>query len=437
MWVAVPDAADDNGENPVLLNNTIYIPLRSFAQSAGEEVSWDSKTRTVIINGQMNLGQGYIYDKKTGKLSRNGKIIGDAPLRYVDWIGLHEQKTEQGNLIITLVNTYGEPHIHDELYSFYVTNEGIYDGYEYYFQKSRAGYNILEANGKVAFTDKGELFVYNDATGELLINRSLGNDGYMVESIGKDFVLVRNWKDGVLTLVDFTTDKQLDIYKEILTGEDKEYVEYEDIMRGDRLTFNKQEGDILYFTSGVTPVNDKVTKYSLNYKEALNNPKITGSIATSYYDEQSQEGRYIDLLYEGKFLDEIVDDVNSQNIIERLTKMQKVMMKGEESQIGYIGETPVLVYREGQDTNSSLQIILVDKELSKLASISLSTKQYADPKENDVIESWSLEQREIEGKDSQKVLKLVMGKQSDEKKSIVYLTYNPARHTLETIDFGV
>lgn len=78
-----------------------------------------------------------------------------------------------------------------------------------------------------------------------------GEEGlYSIEAITDEYILIRSYNTGLLTLIDLETNDKVLLYQKLLNQKDIEYIATHNIRNGygDNLTFKEQRGDILYFT---------------------------------------------------------------------------------------------------------------------------------------------------------------------------------------------
>ena len=431
FWVANPEGEGDDGMSPVVLNNIIYIPVRTLFERFGHQIKFDNQTRTLIVDGKMTLENGYIYDTATNTLEKPGEWACKCEIKHPDIMEISEQDTPNGNKIVTLSNTYGEPHLHNEYERIFVTKDGQFPFYSHFY--GEAGENLIIKDDKIwLINDSGTLYICDDKKGEIEDSWdldkeafSLDGTGFQIEDVGSDFVLYRNDRDYFLTLFDLTMQKKFTVYKELLTGEDKAFAEYGDTHSGDTLKVVKQEGDILHFKQAATVVNDKEMTYTLNYKKALNNPKITGRVVTSKWDNKMESNVLLDLEYNGDVLENSkIYNKDSMNQADALKQIKENILLNKkdlkEIQASNIGDTPVIVYRED---DTSFKTILFDETRKTFIEIVSTIKN---PQHKEVC----IKELSIVSKDSLDVLKLKVADKASGVALDFYMTYNPASHSL-------
>ena len=256
---------EDTGHSPILLEGTVYLSVRDVTENFLKEVAWDAKTKTVNISSTVSIDidseGGLKYNTENGDFYNGNMLIAHLPFKYIDWISAEKQKTVNNHVIYSVSNAYGEPHINDELYTVYVVNGGLHVAES--FKRNVNGSNYLIQDNKVVLINKNEISVYDDITGNLIKRHTIStkplkeymatleyddenaSKGYLVEGVGDDFVLYRNYLLKTLTLVNLNNDQETTLYKQVYP-ESELPTEASLRAEGDYLRFVKAEKGIIY-----------------------------------------------------------------------------------------------------------------------------------------------------------------------------------------------
>lgn len=272
------DGQKINIDTPALIKSgTTYVPLRFVSEVLGAEVKYDKKNNQVDIDtGFLHASAGkyhFLLDKENSRIysyikDSNPKKVADLDPELIEYVRFSAEKTPKGNILLSILDNYGEPHIHTDVYSIYINpaNDIMHKTTVYYYQ--RCDENIKFYNGYVILTDGKYMFLIDDETGK--INKKINFDdllkkdkddeyeNYSVEGMGENYILVRSHTNGVLHLVDLKNNEIVELYKVLLNETEQEYVEYEDCpYYDDHLEFLGQKGNILYFKYNYSIIHSK------------------------------------------------------------------------------------------------------------------------------------------------------------------------------------
>ncbi|MGO4344593.1 copper amine oxidase N-terminal domain-containing protein [Paenibacillus sp. MCAF9] len=267
---------------PFLYEKNVYLPVRFVVGAlGGDHITWDAKSKTIKADHLKTFKQYiYSYDGLTYTVEPKKGIVyvtdGKGVRRELAKLGesIHEyltfkfQKTPGGLLVLNLEDNYGEPHLHNQLFTLVMKGgKVIQQSSVYYFR--RLEQNVTLADGQLLLNDGNTLRLIKDGTGEVietidLVSLGGEDDNYFIEYFDKDVFLLRANKNGILKLVNREGMTTTVLYKELLGAKQQEYVETNDLpYLGDYLKFIKREGDILYFKNGFPYDKDNQT-YSLS-----------------------------------------------------------------------------------------------------------------------------------------------------------------------------
>ena len=136
--------------------------------------------------------------------------------------------------------------------------------------------NAMIKGNTVTLIDKNEIKVYDDTTGKVLKSHLIdttpleeylaSNDdaelvsellesalmGYMLEAVGDDFVLYRNYMLNTLTYVNLNTNEEIELYKKVYPTDMLLKVEEHVHSEGDGLKFIKADKDKIYLKKADT-----------------------------------------------------------------------------------------------------------------------------------------------------------------------------------------
>ncbi|MFD1886631.1 copper amine oxidase N-terminal domain-containing protein [Paenibacillus wenxiniae] len=250
----------------------VYVPF-PFAIEAlgGTYTGYNAQTKTVTAKNMQtphviyttHHGIMYGVDQNGGDVftwDGKGKPVHILSLHHdLDSCGIDVETTPGGLLLITIGNSYGEPHLNSEVYQFLYKNGAlIRQNHADY----RPGHTDLLDNykGKIMMNDSHILRLIEDGSGNVVQTidlTRLGNKGtdqqYSIEAMDDDMMLIRNAHDFELSVANLHTGHSAVLYKQILSANEKKDVEWslsgaDRFMGADRLTFQKRVGNTLYFT---------------------------------------------------------------------------------------------------------------------------------------------------------------------------------------------
>lgn len=274
MQVVEAGSSMDDGSRPVLIDGTVYLSLRDVADYLKKDIKWEAQTKTVKISNLLpiyveesaDLSYGELkYNTETGDFY-NGKMhIAQLPFTMLDALFAGKLKTANGHVLYTLANSYGEPHINDELYTVYVANGVHYVAKS--FKQWMNGENYFVSGNKIVMIDKNVINIFDDRTGKRILQHTISEAplkaflekeensgyqetdakmGYMVEAAGDDFVLYRNYVLKTLTLFHTRTNEEVELYRFVYPPEEAKAIEEGPREEGDYLEFVKAEGGMIY-----------------------------------------------------------------------------------------------------------------------------------------------------------------------------------------------
>ncbi|WP_068603596.1 stalk domain-containing protein [Paenibacillus swuensis] len=273
----------DVGGAPFKYQEELYIPIRFLARAIeSDALRWDAKTRTITAHGLNTYrsysakhgGLTYIVEPKESALyvvDRQGreKKLAKLGAPIYEYLSFRFRTTPGGLLQLTLNDNYGEPHINNRTFSVIMKDGAvIHQSHVHYWMRFQE--NVGHVNNQLLITDGHTLRLIEDGTGaetETLDLQKLGGekDEYFVEGMDEDILLIRPNDSGILMLIDRKFGTNTALYKKLLSKEEQEYVEVNDVpYRGDHLTFVKRSGDVLYFKNK-SPFTENKDEY-LTYK---------------------------------------------------------------------------------------------------------------------------------------------------------------------------
>ncbi|MFD0671883.1 stalk domain-containing protein [Cohnella sp. GCM10027633] len=298
--ISIGKLAADIGGKPVTLagapfkiGEDIYVPASFLLEALrGTKLAWDPKLRVVTATGLRKdagarIAYGIAIDYETGTLTRGNNADGSE--RKLAELGMpirgsmsyEFRRTEGGLLLLTIMDDYGEPHIHNQLFQIVLKNGGLIRQSSAYFHERGPRIDISYGN-TIVLTNGKQLRLIEDGTGNVLEKIDLTkiggeNDNYFVEGIDEDFLLLRANKSGMLKLYDRRTQEVVLLYKELLNPSLFEITEtYTQPMvgAGDYLTFVKREGDALLFRNEAPYVSEEqrmvIHRFELEPSNATN-----------------------------------------------------------------------------------------------------------------------------------------------------------------------
>jgi hypothetical protein len=178
------------------------------------------------------------------------------------------EKTPGGLLVITISDSFGEPHINTRVVTLVFKNGELLRKATFAYQ-FRGDADLKPYDNNLLLHDGNTLRLIQDGTGNITATLDLlklggEEDAYYIEGIDNDILLLRGNQKGLLTLIDRKTGERTLLYKELLTSEDQEYAENNDVpYKGDTLKFVKRSGDKLYFLNDSPLTGKKDLIYTL------------------------------------------------------------------------------------------------------------------------------------------------------------------------------
>lgn len=243
----------------------IYLPARFIVKAfEGSNLKLDPTTNTLSANGLKTFnvftesygGRTYTLVKANGDLyvsqGKNNVLKITSLETTFDWVGMKIEKTPGGLLVITINDSYGEPHINTRVITLVFKNGALMRKASFSYQ-FRGDTEIKPYDDNLILHDGNILRFVQDETANVTATldlKKLGGEeqAYYLEGIDKDLLLLRGNQKGWLTLIHRNTGERTLLYKELLTAEDQEYAETNDSpYKGDTLKFVKRSGDKLYF----------------------------------------------------------------------------------------------------------------------------------------------------------------------------------------------
>ncbi|GIO31221.1 MULTISPECIES: copper amine oxidase N-terminal domain-containing protein [Paenibacillus] len=252
-----------------VIQGRTYVPLRFISESLGIQVQWMAAKRTVAITHSSPYVKGggvntaAWLNPKTGEvfisypLNVKPQSVGKLNVDIKEFItGFEAQPLAGGGLMLRVVDNFGEPHIHNDVYTAYVKNNKILkQAKAYYFKRFER--SIVSYNNHPVLLD-GKTLTVLDNDGNVLKTYDLPTLGgkdeeYTVAAMGDDYLLIRPNDTGLLTLVNLKDNTRVLLYKELLTPEEQEYSEKNDVPYfGDDLKFYEATADgklVFYYTN--------------------------------------------------------------------------------------------------------------------------------------------------------------------------------------------
>lgn len=226
---------------PKLKGNAVYVPIRFVAQSLGADVQWQSALRTVKIDdgdpyalGYSNTGTGstaFWLEKQTGDLYESepanspAVLTGKLDFEPHEYIALGVEKLLAGEYVITVLDNFGEPHLNTIYTTAYIKDKRLADQAAVRFW-GRGTQNVTRFGNQAVLSDgKTVRILKSDGSVDKSYDlQQLGglDEVYGVEGIGKEFLLIRPNKTGLLLLVNPETGKKKALY-ELLDAENQQY----------------------------------------------------------------------------------------------------------------------------------------------------------------------------------------------------------------------
>ncbi|WP_036668231.1 copper amine oxidase N-terminal domain-containing protein [Paenibacillus sp. HW567] len=275
----------DIGGIPYMYNKELYIPVKFIVSALeGGPVQWDSKNNVIQATGlhmyrsySESFG-GYVYSVSpdSGELyissGKNAKRKLASLHSGLDVVDLIFEQTPAGLTLLRVSNNYGEPHIHQEYYTFLLKNGSILRQGHTDFHTT-FGDPALWTDGKLVLNDGQTLRLIEDGSGAVSetinLTRLMGstvtkNVYYNVEAVYPDILLVRPGDTAFLTLVNRSTGAQTVLYKELVDANRQHVLEQTDAMfPGDYIRLTGRSGNTLTFTGYNNVGKDQVYTYTL------------------------------------------------------------------------------------------------------------------------------------------------------------------------------
>lgn len=271
-----------------MVNNQIFVPIRFISETIGDQVKWDQNTRTVSIQIKhifiktkqgdseywINKVNGDLYVVKALSLPKKIGSIGlSVPAKYHQefLISAEAKQTPKGNVLLTVHNNYGEPHLNNEIFSVYLKDNKIIKHTKAYYY-NRWVQNVQFNKDMVILTDGKKAYFYDDRTATLAKTHDLAvlggeDENYFIEGIGENYILIRPNQTGHLTLYNFKTNEKIKLYKELFKDNpmELEYAEMNDTpYRGDALHFLGEKNGSLHFkNNSIFNKDDKTYQYKV------------------------------------------------------------------------------------------------------------------------------------------------------------------------------
>ncbi|MEC0371435.1 copper amine oxidase N-terminal domain-containing protein [Paenibacillus chibensis] len=236
-----------------IVNGRVYVPLRFFSEAIGAGVDWNGSKRTVAITHSAEYVKGGGVNLTIWLNRKTGDIYTAYPFEAVpvasgklnvdlqEFVNIEAQYLNGGGIMVYVTDNYGEPHIHTAVYTAFIKNKQIVKQTKAkYFQRFER--NVYTYNGKPALHD-GKTLTLLDENGKVTKEYNLQELGgkdevYSVLAISDNYLLIRPNTTGLLTLINLKDNSATLLYKELLTPEEQEYSERNDVpYYGDELNF--------------------------------------------------------------------------------------------------------------------------------------------------------------------------------------------------------
>ncbi|WP_046215939.1 hypothetical protein [Paenibacillus wulumuqiensis] len=277
-------------KNPQSEQMEVYVPFKFAVQALdGKYDGYDPATHMVKASNIHNYsfiskaykGVTYTVTKANGDLftavGKNKPIKLTSLNTSLDLSDITIRSTPKGLLLITVNDSYGEPHINSQLFQLLLKKGQI-------IRRTGVDFNwgstdlVDSYNNNVVLNDGKKLRIIEDGTGKVLETidlLDLGGKGknqmYSIEAIDDDMMLIRNTADYQLQLISRKTGKSVILFDQLLTPEQQEFVKIDSGPMGarDGLTFVKRKGNTLYFTVEAQGLTKKTVTYNLSKLAAL------------------------------------------------------------------------------------------------------------------------------------------------------------------------
>jgi hypothetical protein len=282
----------DIGGVPFVSNKRTYIPARFIVNAlSGNNLKWNKSDRILQATGlhdamtenrtyggliysiELETSDLYVTDSKGNK-----RKLTDLGSHDFDSSEFHFQPTDGGLLIVTIHDNYGEPHVHDRMFTVLIKDGGV-------IRQSTVNYfnrftpNVVQYDNHPLLIDEKKLRIVEDGTGAVLetidlVKLGAEDDAYFIEGIDDDFLLFRANHKGILTLYNRKTGETLQLYKQLLDEKDQQIAETNDFpYLGDFLEFIDRQGQTLRFrnhsmldTNGIDTIYEYVLPSSKSHK---------------------------------------------------------------------------------------------------------------------------------------------------------------------------
>lgn len=249
---------------------SVYVPFQ-FAVEAldGTYIGYNAKTKTIKAKNLKDYnvtyafhdGMTYAIEKTGGDVfswDGKGNPVKIATLKGdLDAAELIVRTTPKGLLLLSVHNSYGEPHINSETYQLLFKNGKLIRQNHADFGWGRS--DLIDTyNGQIIMNDSKKLRLIEDGTGAVVNTIDLvklGNKGadqqYNVEAMDDDMLLIRNGHDYQLAVVNRRNGQSVVLYKQLLSATEQKEISTDNggpFGSGDALTYEKRVGNTLYFT---------------------------------------------------------------------------------------------------------------------------------------------------------------------------------------------
>lgn len=255
------------GGTPFLAQDELYLPAKFLVKALeGGTVRWDAKTRSLLANG-LHMYRGYTETYKGTRYSVSldtGDLYiasGKADKRKLahlgrglDLVDFTFEDTPGGLTVLQVRNSYGEPHLYAEYYTYLLKNGALMRQAHTDFH-STFDEPALWSEGRLLMNDGQTLRLIEDGTGAVketvdlpkLMGTSVTRDVYYnVEAFYSDVALIRPGDTAFLTAVDRSTRTQTLLYEQLPAADSKWILDQWDSMfPGDDLRFEGRSGNEL------------------------------------------------------------------------------------------------------------------------------------------------------------------------------------------------
>jgi hypothetical protein len=272
---------------PQVVKGRTYVPFRFLAQALGysigkRDTSYFISFKNSYVRGQlgnetywMNKSDGGLYySKGTAKPERIGKL--DMQIFDLGAWGFDVKKTGSDTIMISMLDVYGEPHLHDAIYHALLqhnkvlleTKTDYYGLLPHNNVKTYEGYLVL-IDGHVAKLVDPESGKVAQSYDMAALTGGSSEGRYVLEYISEDFLLIRPYHNALLTAVNLETNRATILYKEILTPEWIEILESWPLGNdypGDQLRFVKRSQNEFVFEFTDRFNDEKKTTYKYTMK---------------------------------------------------------------------------------------------------------------------------------------------------------------------------